>query len=121
MTSPRLFGSGTALISMFLEKIPDGKETIVREIYSKLNRLTKTGELQVWLQQLTYKLSDVDISYDERLTGVVSQDRSVVLWNNDWLKTEFANAISPLDICDTEKRDQMTPIIQFKEINIFEY
>lgn len=121
MTSPRLFGSGTALISMFLEKIPDGKETIMLDVYHKLSRLPNTGELQVWLQRLTYNLSDVDINYDERLTGVVSQDQSVELWNNKWLKSEFAEAISPLDICDIEKRDQMTPVIQFKEINIFEY
>ena len=43
MTSPRIFNVGTALISYFLSKIEEGKETIVKSVYSKLRRMSNTG------------------------------------------------------------------------------
>ena len=71
MTSPRVFNVGTALISCFLSKIEEGKEEILRSVYSKLRRLSNTGELDIWLQRITYHLNDVNIPYDECLTKAV--------------------------------------------------
>lgn len=121
MTSPRIFNVGTALISNFLSKIEEGKETIVKSVYSKLRRMSNTGELEIWLQRITYHLNDVDIVYDEGLTKVIAGQQGIVLWNNDWVKPELLQGFPLMSICDAQKRNEQTPIIPAAEVSIFEY
>lgn len=121
MTSPRVFNVGTALISCFLSKIEEGKEEILRSVYSKLRRLSNTGELDIWLQRITYHLNDVNIAYDEGLTKVVAGQPGVSLWNNEWVKPELLQGFPLMSICDVQKRNDQTPIIPAAEVSIFEY
>lgn len=121
MTSPRVFNVGTALISFFLSKVEDGKAEIIKHVYTKLRRMTNTGELEIWLQRMTYHMEDVEINYEEPLTKVVNGNGEVSIWNNDWVKPELLNDFPLLSICDTEKRDAQTPVIAANEVSIFEY
>ena len=120
MTSPRVFNVGTALISVFLSKIDDGKAEIIKDVYNKLKRLPNTGELEIWLQRITYHLNEVEIRYEEPLTQVVLGNE-VRIWNNDWLKPDLLTGFPLLSICDVAKRDAQTPIIEAKEVSIFDY
>lgn len=121
MTSPRVFNVGTALLSYFLDKLDDGKIDVIKSIYNKLRRLSNTGELEIWLQRITYHLDDVDISYEEPLTKLVKGDINVSLWDNTWLKQQMLEKFPIKSICNIAKRDALTPIITSKEIDMFEY
>lgn len=120
MTSPRIFNVGTALISLFLSKIDEGKAGIIKDVYNKLRRLSNTGELEIWLQRITYHLDDVGIRYEEPLTQVILGN-DVRIWNNDWLKPDLLVGFPLLSICDVSKRDAQTPVIEAKEVSIFDY
>ena len=121
MTSPRVYNVGTALISFFLSKLDDGKAAIVKDVYVKLRRMMNTGELEIWLQRITYHLEDVCINYEEPLTKVVVGVGDVAIWNNDWVKPELLNGFPLMSICDKEKRDSQAPVIAANEVSIFEY
>lgn len=120
MTSPRVFNVGTALISFFLNKIDDGKASVVKDVYHKLHRMSNTGESEIWLQRITCHLNDVEIAYEEPLTELV-KGNEVQLWNNVWLKPELLVDFPILSICDTAIRDAQTPVIAPKEVSIFDY
>ena len=120
MTSPRVFNVGTALISFFLNKIEDGKDSVVKDVYHKLHRMSNTGESEIWLQRITCHLNDVEIAYEEPLTELV-KGNEVQLWNNVWLKPELLVDFPILSICDTAIRDAQTPVIAPKEVSIFDY
>lgn len=120
MTSPRVFNVGTALISVFLSKIEEGKAVIIKDVYNKLRRLPNTGELEIWLQRITYHLNDVEIQYEEPLTQLVLGNE-VRIWNNDWLKPDYLVGFPLLSVCDVAKRDAQTPVIEAKEVSIFDY
>ena len=120
MTSPRVFNVGTALISFFVSKLDTEKEDVIKAIYSKLCRMTNTGEHELWLQRITCHLADVEIDYSEPLTRIV-QGESAILWNNDWLKNDLLEGFPLLSICDTKIRDSQKPVISAKEVEIFDY
>ena len=120
ITSPRVFNVGTALISYFLSKLDVEKGTVIKDVYHKLRRMSNTGELEIWLQRITYHLDDVEIVYEEPLTKIV-QGQEDYIWNNDWVKPELLMGFPLLSICDTKIRDTQTPIIKAKEVSIFEY
>jgi hypothetical protein len=120
MTSPRVFNVGTALISFFLNRIEDGKEGVIKDVYHKLHRMSNTGESEIWLQRITCHLDDVEIAFEEPLTELV-KGNEVQLWNNVWLKPELLVGFPILSICDTSIRDAQTPVIAPKEVSIFDY
>ena len=121
LTSPRVFNVGTALISYFLSKMGNGITDVLKATYKKLRRMTNTGELEIWLQRITYHLSDVNFVYEEALTKIVAGESIVVLWNNDWLKPELLEGFPISSICDSQIRDTQTPVIQATEVSVFEY
>lgn len=120
MTSPRVFNVGTALISFFLNRIEDGKEEVIKDVYHKLHRMSNTGESEIWLQRITCHLNDVEIAFEEPLTELV-KGNEVQLWNNVWLKPELLEGFPILSICDTSIRDAQTSVIAPKEVSIFDY
>ena len=93
----------------------------MKDVYRKLRRMSNTGELDIWLQRITYHLEDVEINYEEPLTKIMIGDRNVVIWNNDWVKPELSNGFPLLEICNAAIRDAQTPVIATNEVSIFEY
>lgn len=83
--------------------------------------MSNTGELDIWLQRITYHLNDVNIAYDEGLTKVVAGQTGVSLWNNEWVKPELLQGFPLMSICDVQKRNEQTPIIPAAEVSFFEY
>jgi hypothetical protein len=45
----------------------------------------------------------------------------VRIWNNDWLKPDYLVGFPLLSVCDVAKRDAQTPVIEAKEVSIFDY
>lgn len=121
LTSPRVFNLGAALVSTFLNQLDDDKAAVLKAVYNKLRRLPNTGELEIWLQRISYHLSDSDIHFDEPLTHLVSGDQFVKLWENDWVKSELLSGFPILSVCDAELRDSQAPVIQKEEVDVFDY
>lgn len=121
LNSPRVFNVGTALVSSFLSKLDEGKNEVIKSLYAKLRRLANTGELEIWLQRITYHIDDVGIQYEEPLTKLVLGDTNVKLWNNDWIKPELFAGFPYQSICNKVIRDSQTPVILAKEVSLFQY
>lgn len=62
----------------------------------------------------------VEIAYEEPLTQLV-KGNEVKIWNNTWVKPALLESFPLLSICNTEIRDAQTPIIEAKEVSIFDY
>lgn len=113
-------------ISNLTNRIEDRetKEHLISETRRKLSTLPNIGHIQIWLQRMTYQLDkdckDEQDKYGEDLCKLV-EGKSVQLWNLDWLKDDLQKDF-PIDkICDTKKRDKMTPCIKMEEVSIFGY
>ena len=88
--------------------------------YRKLRRLSNTGELEIWLQRITYHMNDEDNDFKEPLAQIVMSNE-VQMWNNNWLKVELLEGFPLLCLCDVVKRDAQTLIITAREASYFDY
>lgn len=57
--------------------------------------------------------------YKIRLCRVVAGNENVKLWNNEWVKSEYASNLSCNSIVDEEVLKNITPVIVFRETRIY--
>lgn len=119
--SPKTYKIVLAILSELLDKYPTTREreNIIRQVYDKFQSLPNIGELQIWLQRITFKLPN-PIDYSEKLCKLVANDTSIQLWNNDWVKDNYKVGFPIGSICNVELRDSLTPIINVDEISLFD-
>lgn len=119
--SPRVYKIILHLISLLLAKFPttDEREGIVKLLINKFMLVPNIGELQIWMQHITYKLPN-PISYDETICKIVAGESSVTLWNNDWVKKDLKKGFPQNKICNNNLREAMTPIIDIDEFALFD-
>lgn len=122
MDSPRCYNIVLKIISELLQIIPttEDRTTIVKNVYTKFERLPNIGELQIWLQRITYKLVN-SIKYTEPICRIVANESEVELWNLDWVSAEYKKDFPLMSICTDWIRDSYTPVINIDEISLFEY
>lgn len=123
MYSPKVYQSGLALISKFLEKCDDAfVQKYINLVHSKLSRLPNIGHIQLWMQRLTIKTDRGNRinPYDEKLCKLVYGDE-VSIWNNDWLKEEYQKDFPVNSLCNNQVIDKMSPYIMNDEYEIFDY
>ena len=122
MDSPRCYNIVLKIISELLQIIPttEDRTTIVKNVYTKFERLPNIGELQIWLQRITYKLVN-SIKYTEPICRIVANESEVELWNLDWVSDEYKKDFPLMSICTDWIRDSYTPVINIDEISLFEY
>lgn len=121
LESPKTYRNILQIISFLLDKFSttDEREKIVEFIYKKFQRLTNIGELQIWLQRITFKLPH-PIEYSEKICKIVANIPDVHLWNNEWVKASFKAGFPETSICNDELRDELTPIIDIEEVSLFD-
>ena len=97
------------------EKDADKRKRIIGLIYNKLRHIPNSAFLQVWLQNITHVTDDWTQGelYDMPLCKVVAK-QPVTLWNNSWLKPEFADILPATNIVDREALAKVGPVITFK-------
>lgn len=113
--NPRLFALVAASLSFLISKIKDKelqKETLLK-IKTKFNQLPNTSYLNIWLQRLTIKI-DPAISYSGKLCEKVI-DRSLPIWNSDWLNVKFKKIVEETEIVKDESIEQMEIIFSEEE------
>lgn len=121
LDSPKVYKHILHIISWLLSKYSttEEREKIVKLVYSKFLHLPNIGELQIWLQRITFKLPH-PIDYTEKICKIVANEPSIKLWNNDWIKAEFKADFPESSICNVAIRDALTPVISVDEISLFD-
>ncbi len=120
LSSPKAYRIILAIISQLISEIPTTKEReqIVNNIYTKFQRFPNIGEIQIWMQRITYKLPH-PIAYTEDICKIVSNESGIELWNNEWVADEFKKDFPQYSICTNWIRDCYTPIINIDEVSLF--
>lgn len=119
--NPKAFKIVLHLISFLVEKLPttEQREKTVRFIYDKFSQMPIIGEVQIWMQHITYQMPHV-INYTEPLCRIVANEPDVSLWNIEWLKKEYRIGFPQYKICTDWLRDSFTPVIDIDEVSLFE-
>ena len=122
MDSPKGYKIILMIISKLLQKFPTTakRKEIVNDLYDKFERLPNIGELQIWLQRITYKMPD-SIAYTEPICKIVADAADVILWNLDWVADEYKKDFPLKSICTDWIRDSFTPEIDIDEISLFDF
>lgn len=118
--SPRTYPHTSAILSKLLHSIDKEEERTrtVDLIVDKFFDLPNTGLMEIWLQRITLLL-ERDKEYNELLCKkVYSSD--TVLWNSDWLNNNMKNIISTTSIIDEKVIEVLPPVIEEREIALFE-
>lgn len=121
-TSPRTFPFCAAIISKLLSHLFSVKERIetIQKIHTKLMQLPNVGQLEIWLQRISYPHND-SIKFDEPLCRLVNDDK-VNIWNSDWITSKaLKGALNSAGIIDKKKLGAMKPIIQPDEVDLFSF
>ena len=118
--SPKCYPIVLQLCSVLINKFSNTseREEIVNDIYKKFQILPNIGELQIWMQRITYQWTN-PIDYTETICKIVANASDVVLWNNEWVADEYKDAFPQYDICTNWLRDCYTPIIDIDEVSLF--
>ena len=121
LSSPKCYPIVLQICSMLINNLPTTaeREDVVKDIYEKFQLIPNIGELQIWMQRITYKWAK-PIAYPEPICKVVANEPEVVLWNNDWVADEYKDAFPQYKICTNWLRDCYTPVIDIDEVSLFD-
>lgn len=119
--NPKTYKQSLMIISWLLGKYPttEEREHIVNLIYDKFQRLPNIGEVQIWLQRITFNLPN-PIEYSEKICKIVANKNNINLWNNDWVKSTYKIGFPEASICNNSIRNSLTPIIDIDEVSLFD-
>ena len=119
--SPKCYPIVLQLCSVLIDMLSTTaeREDVVRDIYEKFQLIPNIGELQIWMQRITYKW-DNPIAYSEPICKIVANDADVELWNNDWVADDYKDGFPQYDICSNWLRDSYTPVIDIDEVSLFD-
>lgn len=119
--SPKCYPIVLQLCSVLISKLPTTaeREDVVKDIYEKFQLIPNIGELQIWMQRITYKWAN-PIDYPEPICKIVANEPDVALWNNDWVADEYKDAFPQYEICTNWLRDCFTPVIDIDEVSLFD-
>ena len=120
--SPKVYGLVLHLISHLVSKMEktEDRERTVMAVYHKFTRIPNIGEVQLWMQHITFKMLPDSIPYTEPLCKIVAGEKDVKLWDNDWLKEEFKKDFPQGEICNDKVRNKITPVISIDEVALFD-
>lgn len=114
-TIPVCFSIISKLLSSFRK---DESLLIINKMHEKFNQLPNNGFIEVWLQRISYPL-DNKTNYKEILCEIVKGKYQNSIWNNKWLP--FQDPISMDQIVNNKILQEIKPIIEPTEVNIFVY
>ena len=111
------------VLSRMVDSLDDEVEkwSIINRVCSKLCNLRNSDYNQLWLQNITYQQNKKSglSPYSMRLCRIVAGDEDVNIWNNDWLKPSFTYNFDENSIVNAEVLKNVTPVITFREQNIY--
>lgn len=119
--SPKCYSIVLQLCSVLINKLSttSEREEIVNDIYKKFQMIPNIGELQIWMQRITYQWSN-PINYTESICKIVANVPNVMLWNNEWVADVYKDGFPQYEICTNWLRDCYTPVIDIDEVSLFD-
>lgn len=119
--SPKCYSIVLQLCSVLINKLSttSEREEIVNDIYKKFQMIPNIGELQIWMQRITYQWSN-PINYTESICKIVANAPDVMLWNNEWVADVYKDGFPQYEICTNWLRDCYTPVIDIDEVSLFD-
>ena len=115
--NPRTYPVVSAIISKLLE-LSENSAEIMDKIIKRFTKLPNTEHLDLWLQRITLKIEG-DFSYQGKLCKKAAGN-NIEIWCSDWLNNNFKEIISSGVIIDQKEIEKMKPVIESKEVAIFE-
>ena len=99
----------------------DEKRDIIDKVYNKLCGQPNSDYNQLWLQNITYTQDKKrkKSPYTMRLCKLVMGDKKVSLWNNEWLKAEYASNLPIASVVNQDTLKKVTPVIVFRETRAY--
>lgn len=100
--NPRTYPITSAILSKLLSLLKDEgqRESILKSICSKMDKIPNTGHIKIWLQRLTIKIDRPRV-YEENLCKKVN-DEKIQFWNSDWLNLALQKLIADTPIISEE-------------------
>ncbi len=121
LVSPKAYRLIIQLFSVLINQLPttEKRENKAQAIYDKFKMIPNIGEIQIWLQHITYQMPN-GIQYTEPLCRIVEGESNVELWNNEWVRDDLKVNFPQYDICTSWLRDSFTPVIDIDEVSLFD-
>jgi len=117
--NPKTYPIAMAILSKLLSLLEksETQEEILNAIKTKFDKIPNTGHIKLWLQRITIKI-DRDKKYDEPLCEKVN-DKSIKIWNSDWLKADFQKLLNETSIIDEQVIQDIDIVINQEEVELF--
>ncbi len=123
LKNPRIYPVFASILSTIICNLSDNnKKDIIDWIEKKFKHKHSSEYLFLWLQRITI-IADIHIKHDAKLFKLVkSRDDQHLLWNSkDWLNDSFYKIMTDNKIIDGAKIDELSCVIDNKEVNAFHY
>ncbi len=116
--NPRVIPLAVNILTHLLNQLQHEKEkqSLVKRMKAKFDRIPNSGLLKVWLQRLYLKI-DTSITYEEKLCQKVLF-RETQIWNSHWLDTSLKDAINKAEIIDYHAVENLKPVATDEEMEL---
>ena len=118
--NPRTYSISATILSKLLSRLKTTakKKKIIKKIRKKFLQIPNTGQMELWLQRITYPL-DPSIDFDEPLCRLVRRE-SVKIWNNKWISSKkLKEAMNADKIVNRKELDCMPDVVSPVEVETF--
>jgi RNA-directed DNA polymerase len=120
-TYPHIAAILSKLISHLEEK---DKLNVFKKVKKRFDDIPNTGLIDIWLQRISIASNVFDeVQFKEHLCKIVSDSnlfKNDILWESSWLIEELKGIVCDTTIIDTNRLDEIKPIIDVDEISLFE-
>jgi hypothetical protein len=118
--NPSTYPVSCAILSkLFTLLTNEERNDLLVSVNNKFEKIPNTSHIKIWLQRITIKENRA-IEYNETLCDRVN-DRTVEIWNSEWLNTDLETLIKSATLIDEEEINKINSIIESEEFQLFEY
>ena len=125
--NPKTYSNCVAILSKLIDQKSNDSEKreVFGKIHNRFKELPNTNYMEVWLQRISLKVNGDLPQFNERLCEVIHELRSnprgdIKVWEkDDWVPTQFKDAIKACNIIDLEEIESMKPVISSEEFDLF--
>ena len=132
LKNPKIYPIFASILSTIICSLNnDKKEKIVKLVVEKFKNKSNSEDLFLWLQRIAI-VANIEIKCKEKLFELVRVEHSDgdiisityehLIWNSeDWLHDDFYRIIKDNSIIDTGEIDNLSCVVENKEVNNFFY
>jgi hypothetical protein len=129
LKNPKIYSVFVSILSKIICDISNkDKKEIIKKILKKFKDKSNSEHMYLWLQRIVIvvniNIKDIDGCSGKLFTLVTSEgsNEDRLIWNSkDWLHDDFYQIIKDYSIIDTEEIDNLSCVIENKEVNSFYY